>query len=222
MVFLVCCCQRWRQRDGAGTLRFFLSSFLSAVQMHFGPEAIKSYFDKVQHQNKIMRQIRGFKNGGGVGTEDRERDADEKEEILFMLDVAMMLIFRCTIKLGWPHQSPQSWVSGRLVWFVNNNKKHAAVAITFIFRPRGTFNILICVHMRRICASIWPFSISVSYSASFSLSVLPLSEHFFPLCVKRRVCVCILCMVKWQMEVWEAGNLLLSLSVLLHRALITE
>lgn len=35
-------------------------------------------------------------------------------------------------------------------------------------------------------------------------------------------CVWILCMVKWQMEVWEAGNLLLSLSVLLHRALITE
>ena len=103
----------------------FLFSFLSAVQMHFEPAAIKSYFDKLQHQNKIMRQIRGFKKMGGWGgvTLDRARDTVGKEEILFMLDVVMMLIFRWTIKLGWPHQLPPRWWSGRLVWLLNNDEK---------------------------------------------------------------------------------------------------
>ena len=44
-----------------------------------------------------MRQIRGFKKMGGWGgglTLDRARDTVGKEEILFMLDVVMMLIFR--------------------------------------------------------------------------------------------------------------------------------
>ncbi len=45
--------------------RFCLLYALSTVQLHFGPKAIKSYFDKVQHQNKIMRQIWGFKNWWG-------------------------------------------------------------------------------------------------------------------------------------------------------------
>lgn len=57
-----------------------------------GPEAIKSRFDKAQHQNKIMRQIWGFKNWvgwrRGVESIEGRRDADEKENILFMCEVA--------------------------------------------------------------------------------------------------------------------------------------
>lgn len=62
---LSCCYQQRRRRDDAEALScFLLYSFLSAVQMHFRPEAIKSHYDKVQHQNKIMRQIRGIKKWG--------------------------------------------------------------------------------------------------------------------------------------------------------------
>lgn len=54
------------------------------------------------------------------GTVKGRRDADDKETILFMLDVAVMLIFRCAIKLGRPHQSPPRLLSGQHLWLLNN------------------------------------------------------------------------------------------------------
>lgn len=67
-----------------------------------GPEAIGSNFDKVQHQNKIMRQIRGFKMEGGEGG----GYTDEKEEI----QIHAWLLFWCQyLDLDWPHQLPPRW-----------------------------------------------------------------------------------------------------------------
>lgn len=58
---LSCCCQQRRQRDDADTLTSSSSASCLQFRCTSGPEAIKSRFDKVQHQNKIMRQIQGFK-----------------------------------------------------------------------------------------------------------------------------------------------------------------
>ena len=137
-----------------------------------------------------MGALKKWGVGGGV-TLDRARDTVGKEEILFMLDVVMMLIFRWTIKLGWPHQLPPRWWSGRLVWLLNNDEKniwgkkkktHAGFAITFIYWPRETFHILMFAHVRGLRAFIWPFSSLARPSASSSLSVLPLSVHFSCVC----------------------------------------
>lgn len=51
---------------------------------------------------------------------------------------------------------------------------NAEAALSLIYRPRGTLNILLFVHMLSVCAFSWPFSsLPLSYSTSFFLSVLP-------------------------------------------------
>lgn len=52
--------------------------------------------------------------------------------------------------------------------------RNAEAALPPIYRPRGTLNILLFVHMLSVCAFSWPFSSTpLSYSSSFFLSVLP-------------------------------------------------
>lgn len=141
---LSCCYQQRRRWDDAGSLASSSSPSCPQFRCTSGPEAIKSHYDKVQHQNKIMRQIRGIKKWGknikGRG------DADEKEEILFMLDVVMMPIFRCTIKLGWPHQPPPGQLSRWLIWLLIFFFKYRICYWTYLLAVTFTFIILLFAH----------------------------------------------------------------------------